>query len=283
MTGPLTGPSAGGSTGAPTWYPALRGDEREALRARLFLRAVLPLLPVILREHPPTAQRLGALTGTVRIGVNTGDPGATLRFRSGQLDIVNGAYDPAQPIDVHCRFHSLRALNRFFAGRAALPRITGWRHPIILARTARLLLELRVLQPEHIPTDPAERRLRARLVLTLIAYGLAELYRGGHPGMTTLVDASPDRVYQWALADHSIAAYLRMERGQVKAGTGVYPGREPFVRYEFRDVDAVLRALGETDSQMAGLRAGLFRTTGSPEYTRKIAILMQEIDGLLMS
>lgn len=266
----------------PTWYPTLSSDERERLRTRLYLRSVLPLLPVIVREHPPTARHIGHLSATVRLAVRDSDIGATLRFRTGHLGVDVGAMAPGERTHVRCEFATRRALNRFFAGRAVLPRIVGWRHPVVLARTARLLWELRILQPEHIPTAPDERRLRARLILTLIARGLAELYRGGHPGMVDLVRASPDRVYQWLTVKEGIGAYVRMNRGQLKAGAGVYPGRRPFVSYEFRDVDAVMQVLGETGSQMTGLRDGLFRTVGSPEYTRKVAILMQQVDALLM-
>lgn len=266
----------------PSWYPTLTADERERLRARLNLRAVLPLLPIMVAEHPPTARRLGALTSIVRLDIRDRDIGATLRFRTGRLTVHPGPR-LSEPVDVHCQFASVRALNRFFAGRPTLPRIFGWRHPIVLAQTARLLLGLRLLQPDSAPAAPAERRLRARLLLALIVHGLAELYRGGHPDMVALVRASPDRVYQWSVGDGALGAYVRMRAGRLLIGDGPCRARRPFVRYHFRDVDALLQVLGETESQMTGLRGGLFRTEGSPEYTRKIAMLMQYIDSLLMA
>ena len=53
---------------------------------------------------------------------------------------------------------------------------------------------------------------------------------------------------------------------------------ESWMGIVYQLVDAVV---DETDSQMEGLRGGRFTTHGSPEYTRKIALMTQRVDALL--
>ena len=53
------------------------------------------------------------------------------------------------------------------------------------------------------------------------------------------------------------------------------------MHFVFPDVDAALQVLTATGSQMTGVRGGLIQTLGSPEYTRKISLLMQKVDELL--
>jgi hypothetical protein len=251
--------------------PAL---DREALRSRVFLRSVLPLL----EDLPGTDALFRGVSARVAIEVRGTDVGATLVLRDGALAVEQGV----QPAEVRWIFPTLRALNAFFAGKVVLPRIKGLRHPVLIWKTVRLLMRLRILHPQPSPAQPA---LRVKLLLRLVTRALAELHRGGHPEMVFLVADSPERVYQWTVggADvaHDIGAYLRMERGRVKAGRGTYTRRRPFVHFAFADVDAALAVLTATGSQMTGVRSGQLKTLGSPEYTRKIALLMQKIDQLL--
>ena len=142
-------------------------------------------------------------------------------------------------------------------------------------------MSLQLLQPAPPPARADERALKVRLLLTLASRALGQLHLGGHPEMVELVCDSPERVYQWSVQHEGIGAWLRMERGQVKAGTGTYARRKPFVHFVFPDADAALRVLTATESQMSGVRDGSIQTLGSPEYVRKVALLMQKVDELL--
>jgi hypothetical protein len=249
---------------------------REVLRARLFLRAVLPLVEVMLERRPSLGWPFLRASARVQLEVRGSDVGAALLLRRGALWVEQGV---APRADVRCRFRDLSSLNAFFSGRPALPRVSGLRHPLLLLGTARLLAALRILHPQQAPA-PHERALRVELLLLLVTRALAELHRGGHPEMVDLVARSPERVYQWSVGGGD-GAYLRMQDGRIKAGRGTYTRRQPFVHFVFRDVDAALSVLTATGSQMTGLRAGLVQTVGSPEYTRKISLLMQKVDELL--
>ena len=251
---------------------------RPHLRARVFLRAVLPLVETIAAARPrPLLMRRAS--AALQIEVDGSDLGAALVWRDGAVTVEQGIRTGAT---ARCAFRSPAALGEFFAGKLALPRIVGLRHPLVLASAAGLLASLRILQPGPPPTAAAERALRVELLLRLVTRGLAELHRGGHAEMTDLVHHSPERIYQWTVGSSDIAAYLRMDRGQVKAGRGRYLRRQPFVAFHFADVDAALAVLTATGSQMSGVKSGRVETSGSPEYTRKIALMMQKVDELLM-
>ncbi len=255
----------------------------EALRARLFLRSVLPLLKVVMDERPATGRLFAGVSAVVRLETKDARAGACLCFDNGVLS-VEPALRPAAPVTAQARwiFSDLRALNSFFAGKLVLPRIVGLRHPLLLLKLVRLLSSLRILHPQAAPKMPAERALRVRLLLYLVTSALSQLHQGGHPELIELVRDSPERVYQWTVEKTDIGAYLRMAGGRIKAGRGTYAHRRPFVHFLFRDVDAALEVLTATGSQMTGVRSGQIVTLGSPEYTRKISLLMQKVDELLL-
>ena len=253
--------------------------DREALRARIFLRSVVPLLEVVLADQPAMARLFRGVSGAAQIEVGGSAVGACLVFTKGALTVEQGVREQAE---VRCSFRDLGALNTFFAGKPALPRVKGLRHPLLLAKVTRLLLSLRLLQPQPPPAEPEERALRVKLLLYLVTRALGQLHHGGYAPMVELVEDSPERVYQWTVAAEGIGAYLRMHRGRIKAGQGTYPLRRPFVHFVFPDVRAALHVLTATGSQMSGVRGGLVQTLGSPEYTRKISLLMQKVDELLV-
>lgn len=253
-------------------------NDREELRARLFLRAVLPLLGTVVERSPSYGRSFADVQARVRFRAAATPYSALLTFAAGKLTVSRADSEKPQ-IDVN--FPGVRELNTFFAGGFSLPRVSGFSHPLLLAKLLRLLLSLQVLKPGPPPRDPAERALRVRLVLQLVTRALVELQFGGFAPMTELVADSPERVYQWTVGDSDIAFWLRMQRGKLKRGTGVYTRRAPFVHFAFRNVDAALGVFNSNE-HMSGVRDGAVQTFGSPEYTRKVAYLMQCVDELLM-
>jgi hypothetical protein len=163
----------------------------EALRTRLFLRSVLPLLCVVLDEDEAVARSFAALS--FRAQLETADGyGACLHFENGQLS-VEPQLQPADQVAVRFRFKDRCALNAFFAGKPVLPGISGLRHPRLLWKTVRLLSSLRILHPQRRPSRPKERALRVKLLLFLVTEALAQLHHGGHASMSELVRSSPAR------------------------------------------------------------------------------------------
>lgn len=258
---------------------------RERLRAHLFGAAVLPLLEVVAAERPHVRELLRGLSGKVQFEARGADVGAQLIFDG---ESVRVAYGSLEPSTVHFVFSSVPKMNDFFAGKPRLFWISpyfGLSHPVMVWRTLQLLMALRVLEPPRegaaLP-EPEERALRVRLMLYLVTRALERLHRQGHEPMRELAEASPDRVYQWTVLGTDIAAWLRMRDGRVKCGRGTCAARRPFVHFVFPDVDAAFAVLTATGSQMQGFRGGSVVTYGSPEYTRKMALLMQDVDKLLV-
>lgn len=259
------------------------GDElhaRAELRARLFLRAVLPLLETICATSPRHAQPFAGMTAQVRFRRRDTNDSATLSFDAGRLRVLHDVVGaPAPEVDV--AFNDARALSKFFAGSLVLPSVTGITNARLIAKVLKLLLALQVLKPGPPPKEPAEQTTRVTAVLHLLAKSLIELHRGGHPAMQRLVLESPERVYQWSVGGSDIGVWLRLHDGKIAGGRGIYRHREPFVHFYFRDVHAALNAFG-ADEQMSGVRDGSVRTFGCPEYSRKLALMMQLVDQLLI-
>jgi len=247
--------------------------DRVLLRSQLYLRVLLPLVEEVAAADPGLRASLAGERASVQFQTADGLHGARLLFGPGGVSVVQGV-DPGAT--VRLRFRGLAALDDFFAGKAALPAVDGLRHPLLLARALRLLSSLQILRP-----GAGASALRVRMVLLLVTRGLVQLHRGGFEPLVDLVSDSPERVYQWSVGP-GLAAHLRMEKGKIEAGQGVYPHRRPFVHFVFPDVAAAAAVFDATESQMGAVRRGLVTTEGSPEYTRRISILMQQLDELLV-
>lgn len=108
------------------------------------LRAVLPLLEVVLAERPALAARFAGVDAVVEFGVDGGVKGgnindfcARLVFSGGPLEVKAGV---AVAADVRFGFGSVGALNDFFAGAGGVPRVRGWaRHPVLVVKVLGLL------------------------------------------------------------------------------------------------------------------------------------------------
>jgi len=249
--------------------------DRAALRARVCVRALLPLVEPLARGD---ARARAACEGPPFSAlVAGGEAAATLVVGGGAARVERGA----SAADVQIVFGSEGALADFFAGRPALPRASALRSPLLLARTLRLLARLRILDPRS-RVAPDEAALYTRLVLRFVARGVAELARpGGDPDAARLAARSPDRVYQWRVAETGEAAWVRFASGRVGVGVGAHPTRAPFVETLFPTTAAACRVLGGATSRMESVARGDVESVGSPEYARKVSVLAQRLDALV--
>jgi hypothetical protein len=256
----------------------------ETARARVLCETVLPLLEPLATARPEIAERLAHASGVVQIEADGSDVAARLMLGDARVRVAQGRGDA----DVRCVFGDVGAMNAFFAGRPALPRLK----PVwaiakgrLLLETGRLLAALRVLEPPSARARAhmtrAERALRVRLVLTLVTRAIAQLRREGWEPAIDLSAGSPERVYQWKVSGGEIASWLRVEDGRIDTGVGLFEGRRPFVTFAFPDVDAAFDVLMATEGSIEGFKAGRVETTGSPEYARKVSLVMQKVDALL--
>lgn len=155
----------------------------------------------------------------------------------------------------------------------------------LCARTVGLLSELSVLEPQseraRARLSSEEKAIRVGLILSLVPRALTALHEGGYPKMRAFAARSPERVYQWSVTGTDIASYLHVHDGAVRCGPGVHDGRAAFVSFVFADAEAAFDILTSEQSSMRGFRAGSVATYGSPEYARKVSLLMQEMDAFL--
>lgn len=268
------------------------GFDRTLLRYRLVLFALLPALSDILRHKAQLRADFINTRARVRIGSNTSDMAALLSFERGHLNVLQdhskkmdapGLFGPkSTDWDLNLSFSNPNELNQFFSGQAKLPQISGaLRHPVLLVKLTLLFKELLLLKPGARISSLDEQALYVRTTLPLIVRALREMYLGGHPEMIELVNNSPERIYQWVVSDIESAVWLRMAKGRIQAGRGLYKKRRPFVSFVFPTVGAAFRVLTEQNSSMAGLVRGDIRPDGSPEYSRRLSILLQKADELL--
>lgn len=251
----------------------------DALRARLCTRALLPLVET-LAELDPRARAIAEGPDVVVL-VTGGEARAWLAIGGGRAAAL--AEPPGGEV-ARLDLGTERALADFFAGRVAAAGGalgSAVRSPRAIGRALRLLARLRVLEPRaEVPAE--ERVLYTRLVLRFLARGIAELARpGGDPAAERLAARSPDRVYQWRVAETGEAAWLRLRAGRVGSGVGVHPERSPFVETVFPTTDAAYRVLAGASSRMDSVARGDVETVGSPEYGRAIARLSQRLDVVL--
>jgi hypothetical protein len=271
----------------PAASGANRAIDRDELRARLYVACMLPLGDVALRHSPALA---GVIRGAVRLRPRLGHtqwrvPSLGLcvgvRFAAGRVDAGAEDVDGAVPA---LRFASAAEVCAFFA---ALPPLAIARqlarHPLAFAPVIACLTRLRVLAAPATVTTARDRALYVDAALCLIALGLSQMARAGHPAAANLARSSPHRVYQWSVGDSELASYWRVERGRTRAGRGVYAREPHFVHVRFANVDAAFRALSARTSQMERLRSGDVETTGSPEYARQVTELLWDLDQLLLA
>ena len=258
---------------------------REFLRTRLFLRAALPTVKVLLEDDPATAKRFAGVNAVVQF-VAKNQPravGAYLWFEDGEVRVEQGFWDAggAPSPDITFTFASLQKLNDFFAGKTVLPGIKGFHRPGLLAKVVQLLLALKLMLPSANPTDPTKRRLKIKLTLYMITTALSQYNKGGDPEMERWTSKQPDRIYQFSVEPEGIAAYLRVRGGKTKAGRGVYERRRPFVHMRFHGVDGALAVMNKEVDFVDGVGKGMVRIDGSPEYAANLNDFMMRVQALL--
>jgi hypothetical protein len=268
--------------------------DRQLLRARLFLRAALPVAKVILEDDPGMKKRFEGVRARIQF-VAKGAPepiGAYLVFGEpaaapdeAAADAPSAAFRVEQGFcerpDITFTFGSVEKLNNFFAGKTVLPGIKGLHRLGLVAKVIGLLLALKLMLPNAQPKDPAKRRLKVKMTIYMITTALSQYNNGGDPEMTSWTSKQPERVYQMLVEPEDIGAYLRVRGGLSKAGRGVYARRRPFVLMRFHGVDGALAIMNKEVGFIEGVAKGLVRIEGSPEYAANLNDFMMRVQGLL--
>ncbi len=258
---------------------------RELLRTRLFLRAALPTVKVLLEDDPAMKKRFAHVVATVQFAARSQPHavGAYIRFENGDAAVVRGfARDDGLHPDLTFTFSSLAKLNDFFAGKTVVPGIKGFGRPVVLAKVLTLLLGLKLMLPSSQPKSPEKRALKVKLTLYMITTALSQYNKAGDPEMSRWTAKQPDRIYQFSVEPEGIAAYLRVRAGQTKAGRGIYARRRPFVHFRFHGADGALAVMNREVEFVEGVGEGMVRIDGAPEYGANLNDFMMRVQALLV-
>ncbi|MFO7666116.1 MAG: hypothetical protein R6V76_05825, partial [Desulfobacterales bacterium] len=124
--------------------------EKEILAARIFLRAVLPVIKVVLEDDPVMKKKFKDVRAKVQFsaGRDKNQTGAYLVFDKGQFRVEQGTCDDPDIIFV---FKNIAGMNAFFAGKPVLPGIKGILKVGLLLKVFSLLMSLKILMPNARP------------------------------------------------------------------------------------------------------------------------------------
>jgi hypothetical protein len=253
--------------------------ERELLAARLFLRAVLPIMKVVIQDVPAMGKKFADVQARVQFVAddNGNKIGAYLEFDRGEFRVVHEIIDNP---DITFAFGSVAKMNAMFAGKPVIPRIKGLLKIGLLIKVFSLLMSLKILMPDANPKDPEKRRLKVKLTFYMITTALSQYNKGGDPEMVKWTSKQPERIYQITV-DEDIAAYLRVKAGKTKAGRGTYTRRRPFVHMKFNGVDGAMPIVLNEVDMVEAVRQGYLAIDGSPEYGGNIGDFMVRIQDLI--
>ena len=257
----------------------------DVLTARLFFRAVFPVMKVPLQDDPKMKARFEAVEAVVQFRAENGDTplGCWLEFDRGEFRAVEGLHD--RP-DLVLAFPDVAKLNTMLRGGIALPRISGGlRNPGLLVKSLVLLTSLKLMMPTNRPKDPLKKYLKVKMSLYMITTALS-VYNKIHGGeMAEWTARQPDRIYQFTVEsenpDEHIAAYLRVKAGRSKAGRGSYQRRRPFVHFRFQGVDGAMPVLLKDVEFVESVARGYVVVDGSPEYSAQLNDFMGQLQGML--
>jgi len=254
--------------------------EKELLTARLFFRAVFPIIKVILNDDPGMNKKFKDVKAEVQFIAKDekGPVGAWLIFNDGEFNVEYGI---CQNPDITFSFKSVKKMNDMLAGKPVIPSIKGFTNVSLLIKTLSLLLSLKILMPNARPKDPQKKKLKVKLSFYMITTALSQYNKGGDQDMVKWTTKQPDRIYQISVEGEDIAAYLRVKAGNSKAGRGFYLRKRPFLHMKFHGVDGALAVLLRDAEFVDAVGKGYVSVEGAPEYAAQLNDFMQRIQAML--
>jgi hypothetical protein len=254
--------------------------QAELMAARIYLRAVFPVMKVILTDDPGMRKKFKGVTADIQFTAkdDAGDIGAFLHFKNGDLEIVQGiSENPA----ITFGFGSIAKMNAMLAGKPVLPKIKGLMKIRLLLKAFSLLMSLKILMPDARPKELGKKRLKIKMTLYMITTALSQYNKGGDPEMAKWTTKQPERIYQMSVQDEDIAAYLRIKAGKSQSGRGLYTKRRPFVHMKFNGVDGALPVILNEVGMVEAVAGGMLSIEGSPEYGGDFGNFMARIQNLI--
>lgn len=255
-------------------------NSKDLLVAELNIKAVLPVLRILLKEDPKTTKKFKDVNANVvlRAKHENGFIGANLVFADGDLSVEP---EPAKKGNLIFTFGSVKKMNTFLGGGIALPAIKGISNIKLLIRFISTLLMLKLMMPNVRPKDAHKKYLKVKLALSMVSTALSKLNKSGYKDMQEWTSRQPDRIYQLSVTNEDIAVYLRVKAGKTKAGRGFYTRKRPFVHMKFASVDSALKILLKDVAFVEAVDQHHIIIEGSPEYANSLNDFMMTVQNLI--
>ena len=258
----------------------------EQLTSRIVLRAVLPVIKVMVEEDAAIKKAFEGVSGRVQFQAQDtdGPVGACLVFDNGAFSVEQGI---AENYDLLFAFASLKRMNDMFRGKpTALPQpgplLSGLvSKPGLLIKTFKILLGMKILMPTAKPKTREKMHLKVKMTLYMVSTALSQMNKSGDPEMSAWTAKQPERIYQWSVDGEDIACHIKIKAGKSKAGRGMYTRRQPFVHMHFSSIENALPVLANEVDSVTAISKGWVTNDGSPEYGGRIGDFMMRIAGLL--
>lgn len=254
-------------------------EKKDLLATELYIKAVFPVLKVLLADDPKTKKNFKDIQADVvlRAKHNNNFLGAKMHFEAGNLTISE---DDLAGGDLVFTFSSVKKMNTFLAGGTALPSIKGIFKIKLLVRFISLLLKLKLMMPNVRPKKELQKYLKVKLALYMVSTALSKLNKSGDKDMKEWTSRQPDRIYQLSVEGTDIAVYLRVKAGKTKAGRGMYTRKRPFIHMRFNGIDGALKVLLKDVEFVEAVDKHHIFVEGSPEYAANINDFMMRIQSL---
>lgn len=258
-------------------------SERDLYANRIFLNAALPLVKVIAEDVVKLGNGFRGKNGLIQVSAvkDGGKVGTRFLIEDGNITVLKGIQENP---DLELEFASIPALNNFFRGQVMpLPKIRHMfsRMDLFLPFLKTLLYMSGALGAKAPPKDEADKTLLVKLYFYLLASGISQLNKAGHPVVSKWAGKSPDRVYAFRVEGMpELASYIRVKAGNTKASRGLYTRSKPFFTMCFDSVDSALGILLQTDDIVQSTIAGKLIMEGAPEFGAAIGDFMMEVGAL---
>ena len=130
------------------------------------------------------------------------------------------------------------------------------------------------------PKSEAKKYLKVKMAFYMATTSLSQLNKVGDVDMQKWVAKQPDRIYQIAVENTDIAAFLRVKAGKSKAGRGVYKRKRPFVQMKLNGLDGAMAVLLRDVEFVQAVKKGHVSIIGAPEYAAQMNDYMMRIQAL---
>lgn len=248
----------------------------EIYSCEIFLKAVVPLMKVLVEEREELARGFKDFTGVVQISVNDngGKIGTHFKIEKGVWTTVKKVHENPT---IELEFKDIVTFNNFFKGKSKkLPKINGKKHLKLMVYVFKVLLKMSaLLSASEAPTENKDKVLLVKLYFYLLPSGISLLNKLGHEEVSKWAKRSPDRVYAWSVENEpELSSYIRVKAGKTKACRGKYKYSKPFFTMKFNNADSALGILLQKDDLVESTIKSKLIMEGAPEFGAMIGEFM---------